>query len=138
MFYATGDVAPVEQTRGPSCLLTEFELHIILNTFIHKPTAFLHEVQEDLFNSCGKWVHISTICRSIKHQGLTRKKVQTVALQQDERLRIQFMVDISSYDPSMLIWIDETGSARRNSIRQYGYSLRGKRACTFQLRVGRW
>ena len=32
-------------------------LHV---TFIHKPTAFLHTVEEVFFNSCGKWVHIST------------------------------------------------------------------------------
>ena len=35
----------------------------------------------------------------------------------------------------MLIWIDETGSTRRNSIRSYGYSLRGTRPCTHVLRV---
>lgn len=36
----------------------------------------------------------------------------------------------------MLIWIDETGSERRNSIQKYGYSLSGMRAQVFQLRVG--
>ena len=35
------------------------------------------------------------------------------------------MAEISMYDPDMLIWIDETESARRNSIQQYRYSLRG-------------
>ena len=33
---------------------------------------------------------------------------------------------MSIYDPAMLIFIDETGSDRRASIRRYGYSLRGK------------
>ena len=32
----------------------------------------------------GKWVHASTICRTIKEQGLTYKKVRTVAIQQSE------------------------------------------------------
>ena len=45
------------------------------------------------------------------------------------------MSEISIYDPDMLIWIDETGSTRRNSIRSYGYSLRGTRPCTHILRV---
>ena len=46
---------------------------------------------------------------------------------------------ISMYDPDMLVWIDEMGSARRNSIRQYGYSLRGMPARVHQLTVGgRW
>ena len=45
------------------------------------------------------------------------------------------MSEISIYDPDMLVWIDETGSTRRNSIRSYGYSLRGTRPCTHILRV---
>ena len=58
-----------------------------------------------------------------------------IALQQSETKRIQFMSEISIYDPDMLIWIDETGSTRRNSIRSYGYSLRGTTPCTHILRV---
>ena len=58
-----------------------------------------------------------------------------IALQQTETKRIQFMSEISIYDPDMLIWIDETGSTRRNSIRSYGYSLRGTTPCTHILRV---
>ena len=45
------------------------------------------------------------------------------------------MSDISVFDPDMLIWIDETGSDRRNSIRKFGYSLRGTRPRTHVLRV---
>ena len=41
----------------------------------------------------------------------------------------------ASYHPDMFIWIDETGSDRRNSIRKYGYSLRGITPRTYQLRV---
>ena len=63
------------------------------------------------------------------------EKVQSIALQQSEIKWIQFMSEISVYDPDMLIWIDETGSTRRNSIRSYGYSLRGTRPCTHKLRV---
>ena len=40
------------------------------------------------------------------------------------------------YHPDMLIRIDETGSERRNSIRKYGYSLRGTPAQVFQLPIG--
>ena len=29
------------------------------------------------------------------------------------------------YDPSMLIWLDETGCDGRNTICKYGYSIRG-------------
>ena len=45
------------------------------------------------------------------------------------------MADVSLFDPQMLVWVDETGSDRRNSIRSYGYSLCGMRACNHQLRI---
>ena len=35
------------------------------------------------------------------------------------------MAEVSIYDPSMLIWLDETGCDGRNTTRKYGYSLRG-------------
>lgn len=34
------------------------------------------------------------------------------------------MAEISLYDPSMLIWLDETSCDRRSNIRKYGYSIR--------------
>ena len=48
-----------------------------------------------------------------------------VALQQAETVRARFMVQISVYDPLMLVWLDEIGCDRRHAIRKYGYSLRG-------------
>jgi len=44
------------------------------------------------------------------------------------------MAEISVFNPDMLVWIHETGSDRRNSIRSYGYSLQGMAACTHVLR----
>ena len=39
------------------------------------------------------------------------------------------MAHISIYDPAMLIWIDETGCDRRNTVRKFGYSIRGMPIC---------
>ena len=65
--------------------------------------------------------------------GLTRKKVQMVALQCSMEMQAKFMAQISMFDPHMLVWVDETGSTLRNSVRAHGYSFR---AVTHQLRVG--
>lgn len=61
--------------------------------------------------------------------------MRVIALQQSDELRLRFMVEILAFDPNMLLWIDETGSDRRNCIRQYGYSLRGVTPVSHQLRV---
>ena len=88
---------------------------------------YLEELQSELYELTGTWVHVSTICRTVQHLGLTRKKVQRIALQCSEELQLQFMAEISMFDPEMIIWIDETGSVRRNSVRSYGY----RNACSF-------
>ena len=35
------------------------------------------------------------------------------------------MAQVSLYDPSMLVWLDESGCDSRNTIRKYAYSMRG-------------
>lgn len=112
-FELTGDVAAKEYVRGPDRMLTEFELFTVLQTLVYTPTAYLHEIQRDLFDATGVWASYSTICRTIRQQGFTYKKA---ALQRSEVQRIEFMADVSKYEPEMLIWVDETGSDRRKSV----------------------
>ena len=52
--------------------------------------------------------------------------MQLVALQMDQGLRTQFITDVSLYNADTLIFIDETGCDRRNTIRKHGYGVRGK------------
>lgn len=135
LFYSTGCVAPNEPSGGPEKCLTDFEETTILQSIIHTPSIFLHEVQSQLYDITGKWVHVSTLCRAIHRYGFTHKKVQVIALQRSEEARIRFMAEVSAYSPDMLIWIDETGSDRRRLIRQYGYAIRGMRAVVYNLNV---
>lgn len=57
--------------------------------------------------------------------GYTRQSMHHVAIQRSDMLRAKFMAEVSAYDPSMLIWLDETGCDRRHTICKYGYSIRG-------------
>ena len=134
LLQATGNVDSQVHKGGPDKCLTEFELFTILQSLIIKPTSFLCEIQHQLLCSSGKWVHASTICHTIKEQGLTHEKVHTLALQQ--RRQFQYMAEVSMFHPDMLIWIDETGSERRNSMQKYGYSLGSTPAQVFQLHIG--
>lgn len=43
-----------------------------------------------------------------------------VAIQRDEFLRQKYIVDMLVYNPDMLIFLDETGTDRRNILRKYG------------------
>ena len=98
---------------------------------------FLDEIQRELYDVTGTVVHVSTmICRTVHRLGMTRqKRYVTVALQQSMDQRIMFMADISMFEPEMIVWLDETGSDRRNSVRAYGYGLRGLTPVTHKLNV---
>ena len=52
-----------------------------------------------------------------------------------EILRAEYIAEMSAFHPDMLVFIDETVSVRRNSIRRYGYALRGITPVQYQLNV---
>ena len=43
--------------------------------------------------------------------------------------------NMSLYSPDMLVFLDETGADRRNSVRKFGYSMRGKPLVSHKLLV---
>ena len=96
---------------------------------------FLDEIQRELYDVTGTVVHVSTICRTVHRLGMTRQKLRYVALQQSMDQRIMFMADISMFEPEMIVWLDETGSDHRNSVRAYGYGLRGLTPVTHKLNI---
>ena len=99
---------------------------LIFRLVIEKPGIRLREIQEELLDTL--WVDISesAICRFLSKSGFTYQRLKVVAAQRDEYIRQLHISDISMYSPDMLVFVDETGADRRNSIRKYGYSMRGK------------
>ena len=95
----------------------------------------LSEIQKELSSVLMLDVDISTICRFLYVSGFTRQKLRYVALQRDEFLRQKFILDVSVYDPDMLVFLDETGADRRNMLRKYGYNMRDKPAQKHTLLV---
>ena len=111
-FLITGDIKPKSHRHGPPKLLGEFEQLVLLRIV-------------EWLRRFGITVSVPTLCRTLKWMGCTRQVIQHVALQQSEDCRAQFMAEVSMYDPSMLIWLDESGCDRRHMMRKRGYSLRG-------------
>ena len=111
--------------NGPQHLLREFEQITLLRLILANPGIYLREVKGELLNMFGVSVSEATICRTLRYMGCTRQTMHHVAIQQSEVCRGRFMAEISMYDPSMLIWLDETGCDGRNTICKCGYSLGG-------------
>ena len=134
LFRETGDVQKKTQP-GPIKKLAPVAEHIIVSEVLEHPGIMLHELQDILVEQTGIAVCLSTICRFLHRIGFSRQKLRIVAIQRDDFLRTQFVSDVSIYEPEMLIFLDETGSDRRNNIRKHGYSLRGKPLVSHELLV---
>ena len=58
----------------------------------------------------GVNVHRSTLCQFLKKNGFIRHKMKIVTARQDKHLREPFAVDVSLYDSSVVVFMDETGT----------------------------
>ena len=45
-------------------------------------------------------------------------------MQRSNEAQVEFVAETTNYDPSMFVWLDETGCGKWNAIRVYGYALR--------------
>jgi len=95
----------------------------------------VQEIQEELLNVLSVNIHISKICRFLQRSGFTRQKLRITATQRDEYMRQKYISEVSIYSPEMLIFLDETGADRRNTLRRYGYSMRGKPIASHQILI---
>ena len=57
--------------------------------------------------------------------GMTRQVIRHITLQHSELKSAEYWYDISMFNTSMLLWIDETGCDLQNALRKYGYGIRG-------------
>lgn len=138
LFYCTGTITkrsyPVD--RRATKKLTEVVKMFILNTVVDRPHLYLREIKAEVLKYTGFDISAKLICGYLKEMNFSRQKMQIIAKQRDEQLRSGFRDDVSLYEPHMLVFIDETGTDRRDSIRRYGYSLRGKpsKSCKMLIR----
>ena len=125
LFVFFVDVQPKKQRHGPQLLLGEFEQLTLLRLILENTGIYLHEIQDKFSDLFGVNVSVSTICRTLRIMGCCRRVIRHVALQRSDESRARFMADILVFDPYMIIWLDESGCDRRNSMRKFAYTLRG-------------
>ena len=135
-FYTTGSVTkrPYPKERACRKLTTPCQL-FLLNLVVQQPGIYLHEIQREVQNFLQLTISIPTICRFLQENGFSRQKLRQIALQRDDLLRKQYIIDVSLYSTEMFIFVDETGADNRNRLRKYGYSVRGKPARNHSLLV---
>ena len=131
-FERTGSVTPNRATSRAHRLHEHDEL-LLIELVCDKPSIYLREIQATLFETTGTLASASTLCRTMKRLGFTRKKLKFVALQRSDVLRAEYQAEVSMYNSDMFLFVDETGCDRKNAARKFGYSLRGFPAKSFRF-----
>lgn len=126
LFEHTGEVAAKTSNREATRTLSEYDELTVVGLLLDDPSMYLSEVCQKIAALTGIVVSPATICRVIHRNGFTRKKIRRVALQQSVEYRGRFFAEVQFYDVHQFVWVDETGSDRRDHMRRFGYSLRGE------------
>lgn len=124
-FLQTGNVTRSKRCGRYNFCFTEEEEIFIVGLIYENPSMFLDEIVAEIDDTMKLKVSLSTVCRLLKRYGMTRKKIRQVALQRCSILRGMYIAHIDNFSTSMFVWLDETGTDKRDQFRKYGYSLRG-------------
>ena len=127
LFLTTGNVAkrPYPKENAYRKLTKPAQL-LIMHLILKKPGIYLHEIKSEILETLFIDISVATISNFLSKNGFSRQKLYHTALQQDEFLRQLYISDVSMYSTDMFIFVDETGADRRNTLRKYAYSVRGK------------
>ena len=116
-------------------LLGKPEEFSVIELLMVQPEIYLSELQCELFQNTGTWASISTIFRTIRRLGFSRKKLQQIVLRRSDSLRAKFMKEMRYLTADMIFWLDETGSDKHSERRKFGYHLRGITPISYKLAI---
>ncbi|KAJ6528021.1 hypothetical protein B0H19DRAFT_969404 [Mycena capillaripes] len=119
---------PKSEIRGRRRLLHRDNLHYIMSLVNLRPDWFLDELLHLLKHNRYISVHFTTIFRELKRLGMSRKKLQKIASERNENLRLDFVRRMAEYPAEYLGFLDETSKNDRTLSRGYGRARKGRRA----------
>ena len=136
LFHRTGSVTKKKyDSANLPRKMTDVVQFLLLQLILERPGIYLRELQAEVKLVTGLELAASTICQFFYAQGFTRQKMQLIAKQRDEILRSTFAAEVSVYNADMFVYLDETGTDRRDALRRYAYSWRGRPAKSHKLLV---
>ena len=128
-FQDTGDVSPLSrQGKCRPTIRKLDELHevYVLGMIADNPSLYLSEIVKRINEATNVSVDGSTVCRLLHRNGCTRKKIVHVAKQRCVEYRARFLIEAMHYRKEMFVFVDETGSDKRDHVRRFGYAIRGE------------
>ncbi|CAB4489842.1 unnamed protein product [Rhizophagus irregularis] len=139
-FQKYGCVEDCSPSSGRMRILTVDDMKYLENLLKEKVDWYLWELQSEIELWLGRCISYCTIWRAIHRLGYTHKQLSKPARERNENDRLNFIVHMSQYSPSQLVFSDESAYDRRTLSRRYGWNFKGKRArkSTFFIRGKRY
>jgi transposase len=129
LWRKTGYVSkPRSTTRGRPRVLHFDDIHYLIRIIEHRPNLFLDELQHLLATNRFISTHFTTVFRTLEQAGVSRKKLQKIAMERNEDLRADFIRRMAQYLPEQLGFMDEVSKDERTGWRAQGCAPRGFRA----------
>lgn len=125
-FRETGDVSAAVPISSGIKVLNDYQELLLIGLLLDNQALYLSELCQKIEQIMSIHVSPSTVCRIIHRHGMTHKKIRQVALQRSVDQRGKFMSEVMFFDVNQFVWVDETGSDRRDHIRKFGYGLKGE------------
>lgn len=91
------------------------------------PSVTVTQVQASL-SEIDIHVHESTLRRTLQREGYTFKRLVKTARERSEYQPADFTLRMAEYSVEQLVFTDETHKDERDTVRGYGWGIRGQRA----------
>ncbi|GES88201.1 homeodomain-like protein [Rhizophagus clarus] len=113
---------PFKGVFGKKKFFNRNDMYILRSLIKDKVNWYLDELTHEMENLTGKRASISTLWRSLRYLGITRKKLQKEVYERSEIIRAHYLGVIGeSYISNQLIFIDESAKNERSLSRFYGF-----------------
>ena len=126
LYESYGEVTdPHANHTGRKRVLDPNDLWYIQSLLEARPTSYLDEIQENLFQNREILVSLATLSRTLRRLSLSIKQVSKEALERDELLRAIWIAENGIADPEELVFLDEAGVDDYTGERRRGWSAVG-------------
>ncbi|KAI6137827.1 hypothetical protein BKA82DRAFT_171143 [Pisolithus tinctorius] len=133
-YCETGEVVNERKMDGRIPLMSETAVEFMLALLEHSPDLYLEEIQQQLLLLHNIEVSIATIWRTLKHLGLSSKKLSQIASERSEEAHREFTMAIGEDSPDHIVCIDESAVNVLMMFRLNGWShssMQAHKHCNF-------
>jgi transposase len=119
-----------DKKKGRPRKISSDAIDTIKHTLATKSSTYHNELKNIICEQHDITVHKSTICRTLKYENISRKKLTRKAVEGNEHNRYLWQKYVYDHEivASMIVSVDEMGYDRLDAQRKYGYATIGNPA----------